>query len=91
VLLVGFATEICHNARSHERPLTHVSVYMCDGIFLHFNLRDFKVTSQISCAIGRYRSAVLLRLPALRNNDMAGERSLDAEATLASLFYFRAF
>jgi len=66
---------VYYDARSHERPLTHVSVYMCDCKFLHFNLHDFNVTSQISYAIGRNRSPVLLWLPTLRNNDMAGERS----------------
>jgi hypothetical protein len=71
----------------YVNPLTHVSVCMCDCIFLHLNWRDFDVTFQLSYAIGRRRSAVLLRLPTLRNNDMAGERSYEAEVTLASLYY----
>ena len=71
-------------------PLTHVSLCVCDYIFLHFNLRDFDVTLQLSYATGRHRSAVLLWLPTLRNNDLAGERSYEAEATLTSLFYISA-
>jgi len=70
-------------------PLTHVSVCTCDCIFLHFNLREFDVTLQLSYAIGRHRSAVLW-LPTLCNNDKTGERSCEAEATVASLFYFPA-
>jgi hypothetical protein len=47
------------------------SLYVC-LIFLHCNLRDF----ELSFAIGRHRSAVLLWLPTLRNNDMAGGRAI---------------